>query len=236
MATFTSPDAIRWNIFARELEDVLRAHKLRLGNLDDNGIVLYREKVRRLQQSLKRPTQFPTLNPEEMDRLFATIPLTAAEQTRLRAALLATAIERILMDRIDPYAALMGGNDAFAIILEAMQSATPPKHLVHTKGGAMIDADDEQDGDVAYQAALAQIDRATLALHASLHATSGAARLANAHEAQSAFMSALEQLDLTHRPAQTSEEWAAWRREALQGRQHAEALLNDPTLGDNAVG
>ncbi len=227
MATFTSPDAIRWNIFARELEDVLHAHDLRLGHLDDKAIVLHREKVRRLQQSLLRPTQFPTLNPEEMDRLGETLRLTDAEFTRLRAALLATAIERILMDRIDPYAALMGANDAFTIIFEAMQSATPPAHLARAKDGAFIGADDEQEGDAAYATALAQIDPATLALHTSLHATSAAARLANAREAYSAFVSALEQLDLTHRPAQTSEEWAVWRREALQGRQQAEALLND---------
>jgi len=227
MPEFISPDAIRWNLFARELEDVLSAHGLRLGQLDDREIVLHREKVRRLQQSLKRSGHFPTLNPDEMDRLFQIVPLTTEEQVRLRAALLATAIERILMDRIDPHAALMGANDAFAIILEAMQSSTPPEYLVRAKDGAVIGADD-QEGDEAFTTALEQIDHGTLALHNALQATSTAARLANAQEALSAFNSALEQLEHTQRPAQSSETWRVWQQEARRGSQQAETILHNP--------
>src|SRR5262249_9882432 len=91
---------LRWNIFARELESVLAAHGWELGHLDDRGVVYNREKVRRLRKSLTSPGHLATLNPEEMERLMALVPLTKLEQKRLRASLLATAVERTLLDRI----------------------------------------------------------------------------------------------------------------------------------------
>src|SRR5215472_5210669 len=93
---------VRWNIFARELENILRSHDLRLGQLDDRGIVLHPQKVWRLQQSLLSPTHFPILNPEELERLVAYLNLSKAEQDRLHAAIVATGVERTLMDRIQP--------------------------------------------------------------------------------------------------------------------------------------
>src|ERR1039457_4814831 len=87
----------RWNIFARELEDILATRGLKLGHLDDRGVVFHREKVRRLQQSLKSPQHLTTLNPDEMERLTVIMQLTALEQKQLRAALLATAVEMTLM-------------------------------------------------------------------------------------------------------------------------------------------
>src|SRR5271165_4605204 len=97
----------RWNIFARELENVLRMRDLRLGHLDDRGIVLQREKVRRLQRSLLTPSHFPILSPEELDRLISYLELTRLEQHRLHAAIVATAVERTLMDRVPPEVALL---------------------------------------------------------------------------------------------------------------------------------
>src|SRR5258708_7350064 len=101
----------RWNIFARELEDVLAIRRLRLSHLDDRGVVLHREKVRRLQLSLKSSKHLTTLNPEEMERLTTIMQLTDLEQKRLNAALLATAIERTLMDRVDAQTALMAADE-----------------------------------------------------------------------------------------------------------------------------
>ena len=64
----------RWNIFARELEDILASRGLRLGHLDDRAGI-HREKVRRLRQSLLRPKSFPVLNPSEMEAVAETFQL-----------------------------------------------------------------------------------------------------------------------------------------------------------------
>src|SRR5205085_11306335 len=90
----------RWNLFARELEDILVARNLGLGLLD-NRASIHREKVRRLLRSLVQPKSFPVLNADELKQVISAFGLTGEEELRLRAAMLATAIERMLMDRID---------------------------------------------------------------------------------------------------------------------------------------
>jgi hypothetical protein len=109
----------RWNLFARELEEVLNAHGLRLGHLDDR-VGIHREKIRRLQQSLLMPKSFPVLNSEEMELLIQTFNLSEEERTRLRAALLATAIERMLMDRIDQDNALHASEQIQTILRDTL--------------------------------------------------------------------------------------------------------------------
>src|SRR5262245_59913771 len=94
----------RWSLFACELDDILNDHGLRLGHLDNRkdavGVPLaHREMVRRLQHSLHMPTALPVLNPEQLDAVIQSIPFTHEEQDRLHAALLATAIQRLLVDR-----------------------------------------------------------------------------------------------------------------------------------------
>ena len=76
--------AKRWNLFARELEDILASYNLGLGHLDDRDGI-HREKVRRLIQSLRAPKSFPVLNTEEMDLLVQTLQLGDEEVLRLRA-------------------------------------------------------------------------------------------------------------------------------------------------------
>lgn len=89
----------RWNIFARELADILARRGLRLGHLDDRAGI-HREKVCRLRQSLAGPRSFPVLNPDEMDAVAATLHLATYKILHLRAAVLAAAIEEQLMERI----------------------------------------------------------------------------------------------------------------------------------------
>ena len=69
----------RWNIFARELEAILADHGWKLGFLDDRGIVEHREKTRRLQKSLASPGHLVTLNPDELERLYAALKLDELE-------------------------------------------------------------------------------------------------------------------------------------------------------------
>src|SRR5947209_15318140 len=114
------PVTRRWNLFARELEDILINHGLRLSQLDDR-VSIHREKVRRLQRSLRVPKSFPTLNPDEMDMLVETCLLTEDEVLRLRAAIIAASIEALLMDRINQDDALKAAEQILPVIEAALR-------------------------------------------------------------------------------------------------------------------
>lgn len=220
--TFGVPQ--RWNIFARELEDILKTRDLRLSHLDDRGVVLHREKVRRLQHSLKSPSHLTTLNPMEMERLIEMMKLTDTEQKLLLAALLATSVEMTLMDRVDAETALMAANDVFTILFAALR-AQPGMAVAGIKGGSMTY---EQDsfGDTFFSRALDFIDRGTLALHVSKNALSLQAQIIHAREAIDAFTQSLDLLKEVRSPNHESEDWRCWYDEATSGKLMAEGLCS----------
>lgn len=213
-----------WNIFARELEAILATRGLRLSHLDDRGIVLHREKVRRLQQSLKSPRHLTTLNPDEIERLTVTMQLTELEQKQLRAALLATAVEMTLMDRIDPQTALMASDDVFHILFAAIKAQPDMAVATGVKADAIIDDPGSSDDDVFTQA-LDLIDRAILAVHVSNNAVSSQARLTHAHQAFASFTRARELLQHCQLTSAERDDWLYWYDEASAGQQLAKSLM-----------
>lgn len=215
----------QWCIFTRELEAVLATRGLRIGQLNDLGVVYHPEKVRRLQRSLKAPNHLTTLNPEEMERLGAIVGLTDAEQNRLRASLLATAVEMVLMDRIDAHTALMASNDVFEILLATIKAQPAMVVATGVRGEAMI-GDTDAEGDEAFTQALGLIDRATLELHASAEAISPRAQGAFAQEAFEAYGRSLDLLRQSQSPLLESDEWRFWHDEAMHGRERAASLIH----------
>lgn len=213
-----------WNIFVRELEAILTRRGLRLSHLDDRGIVLHREKVRRLQQSRKSPRHLTTLNPDEIERLIRTMQLTDLEQKQLRAALLATAVEMILMDRIDPQTALMASDDVFHILFAAMK-AQPDMVMTTSVKAAVVSDDSETYGDELFTQALDLVDRAILAIHVSKHAASPQAQVIHAREAFETFTRSLALFQQCQAPSFESEAWRYWYNEATNGQKLAEALM-----------
>lgn len=130
MADEPEPTAsIQWNIFARELELILARRNLQLGHLynrkDEQGLLVHPEKVRRLQRSLHTPKDVVTLTPDEVLRVIRAFDLTADEAARLRAALLATAVEMLLLDRVEMHVALHAADEAFQALLSAIQQEPP---------------------------------------------------------------------------------------------------------------
>lgn len=109
-----------WNLFARVLQEILVAHGLGLGHLDDRAHI-HPEKVRRLQRSLRVPKNFPVLTIEEMEEVAHVFKLDWQEQIRLRAAVLATSIEATLMDRINQDDALKAAEQILPIIQRSLQ-------------------------------------------------------------------------------------------------------------------
>jgi hypothetical protein len=135
----------RWNLFARELEDILKDRNLRLGHLDDRAGI-NREKVRRLQQSLLTPKSFPVLNPDEIDLIAEEFALSDEERVRLRAAVLATAIERMLMNRIDQDNALLASEQTLTILRASLLAHFEEERgLGSTRGDIESEEDDEND-------------------------------------------------------------------------------------------
>lgn len=206
----------RWNLFARELEDILAVHGRCLGQLDDRTGI-HREKVRRLRRSLEQPRSFPTLNPEEMDRVVDTFALSDDEVLHLRAAILATSVEALLMDRINQDDALRAAEQIFPVILAALREQQDGTNGMSAIRGRGVIIFEETDTDVALAAALEAIDCATLALHLSRHVAAQRERIERARQAQEGFTVALAELAEAPDAVCGTAAWHAWRDEAQGG-------------------
>ncbi len=114
------------NIFVRELILILATHKKKLSSLysiHSANVAIPQEKVRRLQLTLEGPLQASsfTLNGEEIAMLQEQIPLTDEEVQRLRAALLAEGVRRLLTQpgRVNIDIAEELANMAFQMLLSS---------------------------------------------------------------------------------------------------------------------
>lgn len=220
---WSGSESIQWNIFARELEGVLKTRKLGLGHLDDRAVVLHPEKVRRLQQSLKTPSHFPVLNPSELDRLNAIMALSDDERSRLRAALIATAAERALMDRLEPQTALMASNDVFEICLAAMHDQPALALATAVRAG---DVSPEPDvADLGSDEVVSLLDAGAFALDGAEHVSRLPARRTQALAAQELFARAIALLEVESSENEVDETWHSRMDEAREGHTLAGALL-----------
>jgi hypothetical protein len=208
----TTPSQQRWNIFARVLEDLLHERGLSLGLVDDRAGI-HREKVRRIKRSLTVPKSFPVLNPDEMEQVVVTFQFTEHEVQQLRAAILATAIEETLMERIAPADALLAAEQVFGILLQALyRHAGEQRGLAAARNSQVY----PEEIDEMFEAALAAIDQGTMALHLSRSAASDLTQLTAIRQAINAFQLALKRLDEMPEPIKASEIWQMWHAEAHQ--------------------
>lgn len=218
----------RWNLFARELEDILANHGYRLGQLD-NRTSINPAKVQRLQLSLSQehPKQFPLLPREEIDEIVRVFQFDRDEQLRLRAAVLVTALERVLMDRLDPENALLAAEQIWPTVLDAVRRhAHEARGIGALRGGAST-MNDPHESEGFFEGVLEAIDRATLALHLSYEVESLLERLAQVRVARDGFATALEELEAMPADAQARSEWGVWRAEAQRGLDAAKQKLSD---------
>lgn len=225
----------RWNLFARELEDILAEHNVRLSQLDDEkdqfgAPLVHREKVRRLQRSLRVPA-FTTLNPQELQRIIDTLQLTDEERTRLTAALLATSVQVMLTDRIDPSTALRAAEETFLVFLKILRTPRAVSlALAQTRGGVAM-TDESTEVDIRCEKALDALDRATLALHFSQSSMQFADKIERAKQARDGFETALRLLERADVPTRETEAWQVWYAEARQGSTSAAQVLAQFGIG-----
>jgi hypothetical protein len=109
----------RWNLFARELENILNARGLSMSQLEKAGIP--HEKVRRMIKSLQVPKVFPIFTAEEMALIEYNFRLDDEDMLRLQAALLATSIQKTLAYRMSEYNALAAAAQTFPLIIQGLR-------------------------------------------------------------------------------------------------------------------
>jgi hypothetical protein len=216
----------RWNIFARELEDILSAHDLHLGHLDDRAGI-HREKVRRLQQSLLAPKSFPVLNPVELELLVETFDLSEEERVRLRAALLATAIERMLMDRIDQDNALLASEQIQTILRDTLLVQFEQESGIGSIRGEDSDSIEDTEGDITWKRAWKEYDEGNMALQLGYGMNSYSESVRCMRDAQGHFTEASTELDSLDDDWQSSQSWKVWRNEIDTGLALTRERLED---------
>ena len=219
----------RWNLFARELEDILVGHQYAIGQLEERAGI-HREKVRRLKQSLLMPKNFPVLNTDEMEAVSEKLHLSYIEILRLRAAILATSIERVLMDRISPHDALAAAEQMLPLIIKAMQEQI---NSITGMGAIRREdtiASDYDENDLALASAIEAIDKGTIALHLSYSVSSHSERIERAREARQHFEVAQAELDEVDDDIHMLASWKYCHNEA--GNRLAEANERLEGLGE----
>ncbi len=216
----------RWNLFARTLEDILAAYNLGLEQLDQRAGI-DSEKVRRLVQSLRTPKIFPVLNTEEMDLVVRTLQLGDEEVRQLRAALLATSIEKMLMDRINQDGALLAAEQSLPIILKALrEQVSGITGLGGVRGGdGGSDEDDALDTLLEWTRQL--VDDAERTLHMSYHVNEHTERVARAREARAHYEEALAELEEADAHIRALRVWQNCYKTVQQGLVTANERLED---------
>lgn len=216
----------KWNIFARELEGILQDHGFRLGHLNDRAQI-HPEKVRRLQRSLYEP-KFNVLSPDDLEQVRVSFGFTKDEQTRLRAAILATAVEDMLMGRINVDDALGAAEQIFPLLLRALRAHDGEEGGIGAIKGAPVPAQ-PSELDV-FEGALDDIDEALLALHLT-GTTRNGQRVEYACRARDGFSAALVKLDTLAPTHEADPKWRMWQAEASNGLVAAERKLRSLQSG-----
>ncbi len=212
-----------WNIFARELAAILHAKGYRLGHLNDRAGI-HPQRISRLQHSLREP-RFHVLPPDDLEYVAQVFGMNEEENIRLRGAILATAIEEMLMGRIDANDALAAANAIFPLLCDALREHTTAATGIGAIKGGVV-ADDSLGSvelDAALEAALEQLDAATL----TVYLAAGQAQDARA----SALRQAAEELDAARTTfealpehARQHQAWLVWHAEILKGLSSVQRL------------
>ncbi len=216
----------QWNLFARELEAILAARGLRLGQLDDRTTI-HRERVRRLQRSLYEP-RFHTLPPEDLEYICAVFKLTPTEIARLKASILATAIEAKLMDRINQDDALIAAEQLLPLLNKAILAHDGETvGLGQMKAGNQPQIPTSQTPRERFEAALKLLDSAFTSLNLASQ-VQGTSRIEWARDAQANFQAAIHSLHRLDDDLRNTDVWNMWHEAAQRGLQQAEGMLSEP--------
>ncbi|GAC1367177.1 MAG: hypothetical protein NVSMB44_32490 [Ktedonobacteraceae bacterium] len=219
-----SPQSNGWNIFACELQNVLRKYNLSLEQLE-NRVGIDPEKVRRLSQSSHSSKSLPILSPDEMDRLTRALNLSEDDITRLDAAILASTIQQTLAERISKNDTQHAINQLFPLILRALnEEAESTLDFGNTRGGPDTSVSDDSELDDIFERVFTAIDNGNRALLLGSR-MSPAKRASKLQLAIESFTEALQALNMMPGNIRKGKEWKQWQREAQQGLNSAQNSL-----------
>ncbi|GCE28559.1 hypothetical protein KDA_40430 [Dictyobacter alpinus] len=215
----SSDMAKQWNLFVRELETLLEMRGYGLNDLVSKTH-LHPEKVRRLKRSLIKP-HFHILNPDEIEQISEKFAFTVDEQLRIRAAILATAVEETLMNRIDPENALRAAEELFPLLVKALRQRYGRYSGLAATRGFQMTHEFIPDKDVL-EPILVQFDQAMISLYLSGQSQTDQERMEQARVAQSRFRNVLTELETlcVKDPTMTQDEsWNFWVEETHKNLQ-----------------
>lgn len=220
-----TPDQLGWNIFARELAAILHARGLRLGHLNDQAGI-HPARVSRLQRSLREP-KFNMLPPEDLEHVMEVFEFSPDEQVRMKAAILATAIENILMGRINQLDALQAVDQIFPILCRALrEQGDSPSGIGAVKTAGALEAT-SPEMEAQLEVALNSLDNAVLAQYLAKWDKNARDQRRNQRLAREQFRAALDALDALPPSARELDEWLVWHTQALQGLAATERAILD---------
>ncbi len=221
-----TPAPEHWNIFARELEKVLKKSGKTFNDLIKMRIVYYPQYIQRLEDSRISSRHLHTLNADAVGRLFVALSLNETEKNRIRASLIATETERLVLNRMDPYipyAALMAADDVYRVLNTALNAhQAPDLERAGFRAATALNT-------LAYDQAVDLIEGAMLSLNFRDKAADPAATSALAQKAYNDLTRALALLDeakiqIEYQQQDQPDEWLFWRDEAIRGRDQSEKL------------
>jgi hypothetical protein len=215
-----------WNIFARELEEVLAARQQSLREIGPQP-GLTAGKARRLWQSLQTPGRLPVLTPEDLEDLELELSLRPQEWTRLQAALLATAIERLLIYRIGPQPALQAAEQLMPLLDAVLQERWEQEERLGARRSPDWEAIEGTEEDLTWEVIWGRLDAATLALQLGCSVSSYRERVRALKEAREVFLEALGLLDDLGASIKALPIWEEAYQEARRGLDSALERLDD---------
>lgn len=219
-----------WNLFARELEAVLVAHHQSLQELDPQlGIPL--DKARRLQHSLQTPGSLPVLTPDEFEDLEMELSLELEEWTHLQAAVLATAVERLLVYRVGQEQAVRAAELLLPVLDSALQERWTLEERLGARRGPNWGALEDDGDDLVWEGIWETLDAGTLALQLACSVSAYRERVRALVEARGDFQHALERLQSLGAGFQVLPIWEEARQEARRGLDAALERLDDLGVG-----
>jgi hypothetical protein len=219
----------KWNIFVRELEDILEAYGHKLGYLtnielyqDDGKPLVHPQKLDRMRTSLTNSNQFPTmLNPDELQKVIAIFKFNEFEIARLRTAILATSVQRTLQERkIDAEHALKAADAVYYILLPIFHATPDIEGIRHPNEQRITMTTLENP----WNPVINVIDYAVLEWHLSRETGTIRERTAHARQAKNAFESAKKSLN---EMAVHDEQWHLWNNETQNGLTASNRLIKE---------
>jgi hypothetical protein len=216
-----------WNLFARELQNVLANYQYSMDVLEDLAGVSA-EKTHALIHSLHTPDALPILTHEETRALERKLKLDTEERFQLRAGLLAASMQRAFIDYTGQDTALLLAEQALPTILQALQAQGQQvlQEQASTRRGAGEPMDDDEF-EAFFEPLLDLLEEAEMALQLSYNVNAYATQAARALAARACFEQANADVEGAEKFLRQAQLWKDCREVSHRGLRAANERLEE---------